>query len=556
MKKLLFFCLISGYVAFVYAQESKQGQFSGNYNVVFQTFQKDSLINAAEPDEKIMMNSYANFTYSYQNFKAGGRFEGALNPIPGYDARNNGIGFPNRYVSYTGEKLEATFGSFYEQFGNGLIFRSYEDKTIDFDNALDGVKILARPIHGVYLKAIYGRQRDFFGMDENGKSSLSLGSGILRGADAEVFINELSEIFSQWQTQISLGAGIVSKFQKDNDPSFILPENVSAFSGRLGVSKGNVVLNTEYAYKINDPGADNNYIYKNGQAFLVNATYSQSGLGLYVSAKRIDNMGFRSDRDATLNRLQINFLPAGCKNHIYALPAIYPYSTQPNGEAGIQAEMSYKFKKGTLLGGEKGTLVAINFSRINSIDRQAIDSLTAIGRRGTDGYKSGFFDIGDELYYQDFNIEVNKKISNLKINLSYVNLIYNYDVIKGMTGHGKIYSNIGIADVAWNFAPKQSIRFEAQALFSEQDMKNWATGMIEYSIAPKWFFSISNQYNYGNPDDDLKIHYYSAAIAFAHHSTRMQIGYGKQREGVVCAGGVCRNVPASNGFTLTLTSSF
>jgi len=32
--------------------------------------------------------------------------------------------------------------------------------------------------------------------------------------------------------------------------------------------------------------------------------------------------------------------------------------------------------------------------------------------------------------------------------------------------------------------------------------------------------------------------------------------YGKQREGIFCVGGVCRNVPASNGVTLTITSSF
>ena len=31
---------------------------------------------------------------------------------------------------------------------------------------------------------------------------------------------------------------------------------------------------------------------------------------------------------------------------------------------------------------------------------------------------------------------------------------------------------------------------------------------------------------------------------------------GKQREGLLCIGGVCRQVPASNGMTFSLTTSF
>ncbi|HML86108.1 MAG TPA: DUF6029 family protein [Bacteroidales bacterium] len=34
------------------------------------------------------------------------------------------------------------------------------------------------------------------------------------------------------------------------------------------------------------------------------------------------------------------------------------------------------------------------------------------------------------------------------------------------------------------------------------------------------------------------------------------MSYGRQREGLLCVGGVCRQVPAATGFTLTLTTSF
>jgi hypothetical protein len=81
-------------------------------------------------------------------------------------------------------------------------------------------------------------------------------------------------------------------------------------------------------------------------------------------------------------------------------------------------------------------------------------------------------------------------------------------------------------------------------------------GMLEYSIAPQWFFSVSDQYNYGNEIDAKKIHYYNLGFGFNRSSSRVQISYGKQREGILCVGGVCRQVPAAYGFNITLTSSF
>ena len=34
------------------------------------------------------------------------------------------------------------------------------------------------------------------------------------------------------------------------------------------------------------------------------------------------------------------------------------------------------------------------------------------------------------------------------------------------------------------------------------------------------------------------------------------LSYGKQRAGVMCIGGVCRTVPATNGVSLSISSTF
>ena len=90
-------------------------------------------------------------------------------------------------------------------------------------------------------------------------------------------------------------------------------------------------------------------------------------------------------------------------------------------------------------------------------------------------------------------------------------------------------------------------------LRSIKDEGNWVGFVVEYSF-PSWFIAAMDQYNYGNSNE--KIHYYYFSVGYKHKATRVQLSYGRQREGIVCLGGICRTVPASNGFMLNLTHSF
>jgi uncharacterized protein DUF6029 len=100
---------------------------------------------------------------------------------------------------------------------------------------------------------------------------------------------------------------------------------------------------------------------------------------------------------------------------------------------------------------------------------------------------------------------------------------------------------------------KQAIRVEAQHLSTKEDHGNWASALIEYTFAPKWFITLYDDFNYGHED---KIHYPTIAFAFNKNASRLEMAYGRQREGVICVGGICRLVPASNGFSITFSTSF
>ena len=530
------------------------GSVQGNFQLDAQYYQKDSTIGANDVSEKMLMNAFANIIYTNGNFSTGLRYESYRNPMLGFDNRYKGSGIAYRYATYKVDDFDITVGNFYEQFGSGLIFRSYEERNLGYDNAMDGIRVNFNPSQGIMLKAIIGTQRFFW----------DVGPGIVRGGDAEFALNDIISSFSDSKTRLTIGGSVISKYQPDEEilydasKKYNLPKNVAAFAGRMNVSRGKINVNAEYAYKSPDPNSQNNFIYRHGEALLVSAAYSKKGLGIILSGKRVDNMAFKSSRTESDGKLlNINYLPTLTKQHAYSLSAIYPYATQPNGEMGVQGEIVYTIPKNTILGGKYGTEIKVNYSRATSIEKDT-SGLNINGYEGgTKGYTSNFLKFGKELYFQDFNIEILKKINNkLKGSFSWVNLVYNKEIIEGHPGTPTVYANVFIADINYKITPLKSIRTEIQHLSTKQDEGNWVMGMLEYSIAPQWFFSVSDQYNYGNDVEGKKIHYYNLGVGYNRNSSRIQLSYGKQREGILCVGGVCRIVPAAYGLNITITSSF
>jgi len=567
MKQRLFLIILSLLSVFSYSQNDDSGAIHGNFQLSAQTYKEDQQIGANKAPEHMLMNSYANLIYTKGKFSAGTRFEGYLNTLQGFEPKNEGTGFPHRWAKYSAENLEVTVGSYYEQFGSGLIFRTYEDKNLGYDNAMDGIRLKYNVGNGIILKAVYGQQR-LAQQYSNDIPQLIRGRGIVRGIDAELSLNDMLTSLEDKKTRVLFGGSFISKYEKDDDPTYKIPENVGAGAGRINIARGKVNLMGEYVYKSMDPsasGTDNSngnvgqsYIYKPGQGFLFSATYSQKGLGIFLMGKYLDNMNFRSERTAKLNNLSINYIPDITKNHTYAFAAMYPYGTQPNGEAGIQAEILYKFNKETMFGGKYGTLLTLGYSRMNSIQKEVLNDTTSlVANDGTEGYNATFLSIGDELFNQDINIEINKKFSKkLKGILTLQSLQYDNSIIHGAPlAEGVINAFAIIADATYKIEKKKAIRTEIQHISVDKDKGNWASVLIEYSI-PHWFFIIGDQYNYGHPEADKQTHYYNASVVYTNKANRFQIGYGRQREGIECSGGVCRRVPAANGLMVSITSSF
>ena len=103
---------------------------------------------------------------------------------------------------------------------------------------------------------------------------------------------------------------------------------------------------------------------------------------------------------------------------------------------------------------------------------------------------------------------------------------------------------------------KKTFRAELQSMRTKQDFGDWAVGLAEYTVSPHWFFAVIDQFNYGNAVAEKRAHYYSGSFGYTKNATRFIVGYGKQREGFLCVGGVCRLIPASYGLSLAISSTF
>ena len=535
-----------------FAQGILGGHVTGNIQLDGQISHADTVIGAQNVPEKLLSNSRADILYTNGNFSAGLRFEAYLNPMLGFDARYKGAGIANYFASYQSELLSVTAGNFYEQFGSGMILRAYEDRYLGLDNSIRGLNVTLRPFKGVTLKALAGSQRFFW---------IYQTSSLVRGLDGEVNLNGIINSMAESKLRLTFGAGFVSKYEPDELITSIetpgyklnLPRNVGAGAVRMDLNYGNWSLQAEYAHKGQDPNIMNNYIYRDGEALMVNATYSQKGFSANIQAKRNDNMCFKSVRSESGEMLYINYIPAITKQHTYAFLSMYPYATQTTGEMGVQGDVMYKIKKGTLLGGKYGTDIHLNGAVITGIDTNTLGGI------GTDGYTSSSFKTGD-LYYTDLSLEVAKKLSSsTKLTCTYGYQIFN-PIVEGHGGDLH-HNHVVVADLTWKVSKKNVLRFEAEWMGSDSKYSrdvddkrcgDWIMGLVEYNFAGSWFISASDQYAY----KDGIGNYYNVSVGYTHGATRLQLGYGKQREGLLCIGGVCRQVPASNGLTFSLTTSF
>ncbi len=526
---------------------------TGSIQTEFMVPFDDAAINTPKYEKRLLNNTYFDLTVNAPYVSVGARFQWTKYPLPGYEPEFAGWGVPYFWATGRYKWFQLTAGDFYEQFGSGLILRTYQDRALGVDGALRGGRLKLNPVNGLYITALAGKERYYW----------THNPAWIWGADAEWSLDETFAKAFGSNYGLTLGFSYVGKHEgqqlivvKPEETSRLwLPENVAAFDGRAKVRLLDFNILAEFAYKNNDPDYVNNYIYRPGHAELLSLSYTKNGFSGFIQAKRSENMSYMSDRLITGQdgNGYINHLPAFTNTQTYTLAALYPYATDWNGEWAFQAQLAYLFKRGTALGGKYGTSVRLSASYISDLYDSAPLGYPKSAAMGSNGYGAPFWKIGG-LRYSDLNFEINKKFSRkLQFTLFYLFQKLNINKVMGHAENGDmVTANIFVLEGQWKIAKRTQLRWELQYLTTRQDEGDWMAGLIELSLAPHWMFTLTDTYNVGVTN----LNYYSAMVTYNYRANRFSLSFGRNRAGFNCAGGVCRWVPATKGFSLTYNYTF
>ena len=134
------------------------------------------------------------------------------------------------------------------------------------------------------------------------------------------------------------------------------------------------------------------------------------------------------------------------------------------------------------------------------------------------GYERNSWKAGEDLYIRDINFDISRKFSKgFKAKYAFFHFDFNTLATPVTTDYkGIVNANVHVVETQVRIKKGHSLRTELQALFTGTDMKEvrrrneagqtrqgrLGHGAREYSVSPHWFFSVLDQYNFGNPNPD------------------------------------------------------
>ncbi|MBQ8811783.1 MAG: hypothetical protein IJZ70_05695 [Bacteroidales bacterium] len=546
MKRIILIMSLAACSLALSAQE--QGYLTGSFETNDHFYFDDEKTGAITKDDRFGSNNYLKLDYYQGKFSAGMQIEGYLPSTVGYPTELSGINLSNIYASWKDDDFSVTAGTFYDQFGSGLLFRSWEDRALGLNNAIMGARFTYSYKDIVAFKALWGLPRFGMGVFTNNTKQPKTVTNTetqVRGADLSFVLSNLAGWNSVY---LALEGSVLNRFEPVSVDLIDEGGKPSTFgwSGRANFESEGFFVKAEWVnagdkyYSNPDPSDGNWYLKKKGNAQLIEAGYNGRGLGVTVTGRRLEWMDSKIITGNMSTSNMMNYIPAMCTQYTYMLTTHHPYNAQTgniignfinSGEIGGQIDAFYNFRRGTAIGGRRGMKVHANFSTYYTIENE------------------GTCNPGN-LLFRDFSFDVERQwTKQFKMVLLYS--LQQYNDSYGATPE-YMTQNIFVSDLLYKWTPTFSTRLELQYLHTKQDKKDWMAALLEVNFAPHWSIFASDMYNHGSS----KIHYYNAGVSYAKSRTRIALGYGRYKAGYICSGGVCRQIPAYTGANLSITTSF
>ncbi|MBO5716674.1 MAG: hypothetical protein J6R50_00950 [Alistipes sp.] len=509
-------------------------------------------------------NDYLKVDYSLGRFSVGVQVDGYLPGLYGYDfydycLRDSKLNmFLSKYVQWEGQNWGVRLGDLFDQFGNGYIFRAYEDRALGFNNSLAGARVHYNYNNMVSFKALAGLPRLY---DVRSKSTVW-------GADLALSISDMIG----WNNGIiGIEGSYVGRYQKDAAIKFPVEggmfkgvdnDILNMVSGRLNFELAGFSLRGEYAAKLNEDIYNPTKDAAKGNVISLDLGYNYKRFSASATFRRQQNMTtFIEYRPMGIGGgNSMTYLPLLTRQHTYSLANLNPYrgsSVHTGGEVGGQIDLYYSLRNPKARG--KYWNFHANFSMFNTLDHYS--KMANMEMKGRNVWIDANFDVERQWNRQ------------LKTTFLYSFQRWDEEINHFDSPHAHYCrSHIFVGDVTYKFNKKHSMRAELQYLASNDYEGDWVAATLEYNLAPMFSFYVSDMWNcekmqdgaYGNYFMDVNtyeyrhelLHYYQVGASFTYNSFRAQLSYGRNRAGYVCSGGVCRFQPAYTGVNLTMTLSF
>ncbi len=527
--------------SFVFSQEESNSNPNGTFNAFLTTqtgfFIRDSNIGAIHTpqyDHQLYGGqSWLDAMYSNWGFEFGVRLDyfqnsNLINPLGSFNKQ--GIG--RWFIRKEDTKFGFEAGYIYDQIGTGIIYRAYEARTQGLDNALQGVKLNLNINQNWHLKAFAGKQKKQFDVYESLIKGIAL-DGFVKASDTSHFSMAPGlGIVNRTIDDASLDNALatIATYPKANQ--FLPRYNTYACTLYDQINAGNFTLYLESAFKSNDVFNDPNalrqddqgnlyqaptLIHKSGHVLYGSINYVKSSFGLTLEAKRTQYFSFRTRPQEEANNGLISFIPPMSRQQSYNLLSFYQPATQEIGESAFKGELQFN------LGENEETILHI--SHINDLNQNKL--------------------------YREYYAEGSSRKKNRTILASVQYREYNQQVYEGKPNAPLVKTFVLNLDGTFKLNEVRALRVNLETMTTKQDQGNWISILAEYSIAPKWIFTLSDMYN-----GTKKKNYNTAMVTYSHLSNRVSLGWVRQRAGIVCTGGICRYEPAFNGIKFNLEARF
>lgn len=444
----------------------------------------------------------------------------------------NRVGVPHWFLQYTwsdsagNHELHLSAGHHYLQFGEGLLFRTWNEPLLGIDNALVGLALRVR-MGDFHTTLFGGRIRHRFTTYPAFVKGLWIEATPLQRT---VTVQTGAIFWSRTFTMDIMNTWVQQINTYPDSLQFIPRYNMYVGGGYLRLISPVFSLDLEGGIHTHDIQytTDRQYLHDpQGWSVLTRLSVFAGRVTGIVAMRYLQAFDLRTQPEASGMEGFLNYLPAFTRLLSYPLSAWYLPPATGYQELAIQADMYWSVSEALSIEGHVARIYG------NQSDTPTYQTVLLLSE--WEPHSHWHFTAMVQYLEYDLRTYLGKVSEPLRGWVPLLQVTWRPSV------------------TLWSYALWH--KWTVQLLWTRQDMGSWLYGQWEVGLSPVFSVFVSDAWNF-QPVKAHALHYVSGGVSLeVLTGWKFQVGWYQQREGFQCAGGICRYEPAFHGFRLTVLGS-